>query len=128
MKNTYELITAICEGLIAKYDVNDPDYKIAKKYNILENIIDLFASCYDAESFLDWLDRHDLDILVDLRYADIKTYEEVINELNKGNECDLYNIDFEEWEKLETEEEKIEYIKDHFDGLFYNDYCLVFYW
>ena len=61
--NTYALIRNICEGLVAKYDEDDPDYKKAKEDEMIDNIIELFADCYDEKSFLEWLYKHDSDIL-----------------------------------------------------------------
>ena len=127
--NTYALIKNICEGLIAKYDTNDPDYKAAESDEMIDNIIELFADCYDEKSFLEWLYNHDSDILIDYRMAYRKTYEEIIQELDDGNECDgVYDIDFDEWRELETEEEKKDYIKDHLDCLMSSDACVVVSW
>ena len=128
--NTYKTIKNICEGLIAKYDQNDPNYKAAQEADMLDNIVELFADCYDAESFLEWLDKHDGDILVDFRFAEIKTYQELIEEIDSGddNPDGVYNIDLDEWEELETEEEKIDYIKDHLDCLMSSDVAIVVSW
>lgn len=128
--NTYRTIKNICEGLIARYDHNDPDYKAAESAEVLDQIVELFADCYDAESFLEWLDKHDGDILIDFRFAQIKTYEEIIDQIDNGddNPDGVYNIDMEEWAELGNDEEKKDYIKDHLDCLMSSDVAVVVSW
>ena len=126
---TYNTIKAVCEGLLANYDKQDADYIKASEDEMLDEIIELFASCYDAADFLKWLADHDGDILIDYRFSDTKTYEEIAEELDNGNECDgVYDIDFQEWEKLTTEEERKNYIKDHLDCLMSSDRVVVISW
>lgn len=128
--NTYRTIRNICEGLIAKYDHNDPDYKAAEAIGAFDSIIDLFADYYDAESFLEFLEKHDGDILSDFRFAYIKEWDELIADIKYfEGDCDgVYDIDFEEFKNLETEEEQIKYIKDHLDCLMVYDNGVVVSW
>lgn len=127
----YELIKRVCEGLISKYDENDPDFKRASEDEMIDNIIELFADCYTSKDFLEWLYNHDCDILIDYRFAYTKTYEEIAEELDNGEENDgVYNIDFEEWQAIdkENEEERKDYIKDHLDCLMSSDKVVVVSW
>ena len=124
--NTYTLIKNICEGLVAKYDENDPDYKKAKEDEMIDNIVELFADCYDEKSFLEWLYEHDSDILVDYRFANTKTFEEIDNGYEPSGVCD---IDFEEWREIgDDEDERKEYIKNHLDCLMSSDKVVVVSW
>ncbi len=129
--NTYNLIKEICEGLVERYDKNDPDYKAAQNDGMIDNIIEIFADCYDEKTFLQWLHDHDGDILIDYRFAYTKTYEEIAEELDNGNECDgVYNIDFDEWREIDKndEEARKDYIKDHLDCLMNSDSVVVVSW
>lgn len=132
---TYELIKGICEGLIANYDKDNWNYIKAEEDDMLDNIIELFADCYDAESFLTWLYEHDGDILIDYIYAYRRTYEEIAEELDDctdNDDCDVcdgvYGVDIEEWHELKTEEERTDYIKNHLDCLMSSDKAVVVEW
>ena len=122
--NTYRTIYNICETLAEKArQANDVDYRAAEEAEAVDAIISLYTDCYDAESFLEFLDKYDCDIFADFRYADFRYYEDMIQEIeeNEGDTDGTYNIDFAEFKQLEDEDAKIEYIKNHCDGLFYTD-------
>ena len=126
---TYRIIKKVCEGLLANYDKQDPDYIKAESDKMLDPIIELFADCYSAEDFLQWLADHDGDILINYRFAYTKTYEEIAEDIDNGTECDgVYDIDFQEWEKLTAEEERKDYIRDHLDALMSSDSVVVVRW
>lgn len=129
--NTYKTIRNICEGLAEKArQANDVDYRAAADADAVDAIISLFTDCYDAESFLEFLDKHDGDIFCDFRFADFRYYEDMIQEIeeNKGDTSGTYNIDFEEFKALEDEDAKIDYIQDHCDGLFYTSKGICVSW
>lgn len=118
----YETIKALFEKLERGTDPEDPDYKAAKADNMVEHIKDLFVDCYSASDFLKWLTDHNFDLFVDYRFANKTSVEEITEELDNGNDRPegVYNCDLEEWEELESEEERREYIWDHLDSLMYD--------
>jgi len=127
----YELIRNICEALVSKYDENDPDFKQAKEDEMIDNIIELFADCYTSKDFLEWLYNHDCDILIDYRYADTKTFEEIAEDIDNGYEPNgVYNINFDEWQEIakDDEEARKDYIKEHLDCLMSSDKVVVVSW
>ena len=65
----YEKVDELVDSLLEDYDRNDPDYEAAEPF--LDNIKELFISCYSYSDFCAWLVDHNMDILADFRYADI---------------------------------------------------------
>ena len=56
MMTDYEIIEKICNAL---WDSEDADCKAAEEYGFKDQIILLFADCYDYGSFCKWLAKHD---------------------------------------------------------------------
>ena len=65
----YEKVEALVDSLLEAYDKEDPDYKAAKPF--LDGIKELFVDCSSYSDFCTWLADHDMDILIDFRFADI---------------------------------------------------------
>ena len=118
----YELIKSICEKIAAGTSESDPDFREAKADGMIDNIISIFAECYDSKSFLEWLDKHEGDLFCDYRFADKTTFEEIAEELDNGNDNPdgVYDVDLEEWQELKDEDEKMDYIEEHLDCLMYS--------
>lgn len=118
----YEAIKALFEKLEKGTDPEDPDYKAAKEDGMIDNIKDIFTNCYSAADFLKWLTEHNFDLFVDYRFANKTNFEEIAQELDNGNDRPegVYNCDLEEWQVLEDEEDRKEYILNHLDCLMYS--------
>ena len=73
----YEKIKLLVEDLLKAYDKEDPDYQAAKPF--LDGIKQLFEDCYSYSDFCIWLAEHDMDILIDFRYANIVSEDDYDN-------------------------------------------------
>ena len=73
----YQKVEALVDKLLENYDKEDPDYKAAEPF--LDGIKELFRDCYSYSDFCVWLGDHDLDILIDFRFADIVSKEDYEN-------------------------------------------------
>ena len=121
---------ALIVKLLKGTDCTDADFKEALEDGTAENIISLDMDCYTLSGFVKWLAEHDFDLFIDYRFAEKKDLSEAIYEIEhydaKPSYC--YNFDLDEFKALESEEEKGDYIKNHFDGLLYSDNTLVISW
>lgn len=117
--------------LIKGTDTNDVDFSQALEDGTAESIIQLDLDCYDLTDFIVWLSKHNFDLFIDYRFANTITIKEVLRTLEENQEDEpqyLYDFDFDEYNQLNDEDDKIEYIKDHFDGLLCSDKVLVISW
>ena len=73
----YEKVDALVDGLLEAYDKEDPDYKAAEPF--LDGIKVLYEDCYSYSEFCTWLADHDMDILIDFRFANIVSKEDYKN-------------------------------------------------
>lgn len=95
----YRTIKLMCEKL---WDSEDPDCLNAEDYGFKEQIIELFADCYDYEDFCKWLAKNDCNPANHFRNATIEY----------RGDCE----DEREWEALCE------------DSLFYNDEFACMQW
>lgn len=111
------------------YEKGDPDAVAVVDGGFREALADLMYGCYDEGEFCKWLVEHDLDVCVDFRFADVKTFDEIIEEVDAGDDepSGTYNLDVDEWQTL-TREEKIERIKEAADCLMVGDNALCVSW
>ena len=125
-----EAMQALIIKLLKGTECTDPDFREALEDGTAEYIISLDIDCYTLADFVKWLAKHDFDLFIDYRYAEKKDLSDAIKEILDYNEepSYCYNFDLEEFKVLESEEEKGNYIKDHFDGLLYSDNTLVISW
>ena len=125
-----EAMQSLIIKLLKGTDCTDPDFKEALEDGTAEAIISLDLDCYSLADFVKWLAKHDFDLFIDYRYSDKVYLVDVIKETEETEEAPdcCYNFDIDEFKELETEEEKGEYIKEHFDGLLYSDEVLVISW
>jgi len=116
--------------LLAGTSVTDPDFKAALEDDTAAQIIQMDLDCYACDDFLVWLSNHNFDLFQDYRFAETVDIEDAIEEINERQEAPryCYNFDIEEFAALEDDEERADYIKDHFDGLLYSDSTLVISW
>lgn len=73
----YEKTKLLVEDLIKAYDKEDPDYKAAEPF--LDGIKQLFEDCYSYSDFCTWLADHNMDILIDFRFANIVSEDDYDN-------------------------------------------------
>ena len=95
----YEVIRTICEKL---WDSEDSDCALAEEYGFKDQIIMLFAECYDYEYFCEWLAKNNCNPAEGFSNAEINCRED-------------YDSD-----------EEFEEAKD--DALFYNDDYICIRW
>lgn len=110
-------------------DRGDVDALAVFDFGAEDEICNLFASCYTWQEFCAWLVDHDLDIAQDFRFSDRKEWNEIIKEIDEGEEnpAGTYKFDREGWEEL-TEEQKRDTVADCADCLFITDKGLVISW
>ena len=125
-----QAMQALIIKLLKGTDASDPDFKEALEDGTAEAIINLDLDCYNLADFVKWLSKHDFDLFIDYRHADKVALVDVIKSTEEDQEAPscCYNFQLEECNSLETEEEKGDYIKEHFDGLLYSDETLVISW
>ena len=125
-----EAMQSLIIKLLKGTECDDPDFKEALEDGTAEAIISLDLDCYGLADFVKWLAKHDFDLFINYRYADKAFLVDVIKDVEETEEAPdcCYNFDYEEFKELETEEEKGDYIKEHFDGLLYSDEVLVISW
>ena len=116
--------------LVSGTAVSDPDFKAALEDETAEGIINRDLDCYTLADFVKWLSNHDFDLFQDYRFAETVAIEDAIEEIKESQEAPryCYDFDFEEFAALEDDEERADYIKDHFDGLLYSNSTLVISW
>ena len=126
MKNVYEKAKQVLEDA---YNRGDADAVAVIEGGYGSALCELFEGCYSWEDFGAWLLDHDFDICQDFRFSNRYTYEEIIEEVDNGNENPegTYNLDVEGWAELDNEE-KIERIKDAADCLLIGDCGLCVSW
>ena len=125
-KNIYEKAK---ELLRTAYDKNDPDAKAVIDGGFEESFCQFFDDVYSWEEFCTWLVEHDLDICCDFRFADIREWDDIIDDVDRYHEDTggVYNLNVEGWDNL-TKEEKIERIKESSDCLLVGDLGLCVSW
>ena len=122
-----QAMQALILKLIEGTKCTNPDFAEALEDGTAEAIISLDLDCYDLAGFVKWLAQHNFDLFVDYRFAETIEIEDAIQEITEEKEAPsyCYNFDIEEFLNLADDEEKADYIKDHFDGLLYSDSTLV---
>ena len=94
---TYKVIERITEALWDKCKAEgDKDILKAEECGFKESIIDLFSSCYDADSFLEWLDKHHLNPADGFQYAEIYSRDELEEDewLDYCEDCLMCNDEY----------------------------------
>lgn len=125
-----QAMQALIIKLLKGTECTDPDFAQALEDGTAEAIISLDLDCYSLADFVKWLADHDFDLFVDYRFAETKTITDAIHDIEQDQEepSYCYDFDLEEFNNLEDEDDKADYIKDHFDGLLYSDETLVISW
>lgn len=82
--------------LVKGTDEADPDFKQALEDDMAEAILDLYMDCYSDSDFLEWIAKHDFDLFVDYRSADVKTREEMFEDYETEEEFDYLMVNEDE--------------------------------
>lgn len=120
------LIIKLLEGTSAE----DVDFSQALEDGTAENIISLDLDCYNLADFVKWLSKNNFDLFNGYRFAETIEVADAVKEVEDMQEepSYCYDFDLEEFNSLESQEDKENYIKDKFDGLLYSDRVLVIQW
>lgn len=120
------LIIKLLEGT----SVEDVDFSQALEDGTAEEIINLDLDCYNLADFVTWLSKNNFDLFNNYRFAETVEISDAVKEVEDMQEepSYCYDFDIEEFNSLESQEAKEEYIKDKFDGLLYSDRVLVIQW
>ena len=75
----YEKTKLLVEDLLKVYNRDDPDYQAAEPF--LDSIKEYYIHCYrySYNDLCTWLVEHNMDILIEFRYADIVNEEDYDN-------------------------------------------------
>jgi len=116
--------------LLEGTSAEDVDFSQALEDGTAEDIISLDLDCYNLADFVKWLSKNNFDLFNNYRFAETVEIADAVKEVEDMQEepSYCYDFDLEEFNSLETQEAKEEYIKDKFDGLLYSDRVLVIQW